>query len=271
MRPGEQEGKTGMKAIVTGAGGTVGARLCEYLRSQGVEAVGWDRSRVPVDDYWAMERFVRSVAPDVVFHLAIASRSTGRPHESWLVNYEWTSELAWICRTLGVRFVFTSSVMVFSDRAPGPFTRLSVPDAPEGYGYEKRRAEARVLEQNPEARVVRLGWQIDERPEGNTMLATLARQAQEHGRVEASTRWRPACSFLEDTVRALLALAWVEPGLYLLDSNTRWSYYEIVQALNARHGGAWHVEPTDAFVFDQRMMDDRLVLPSLGQRLPGLP
>jgi dTDP-4-dehydrorhamnose reductase len=259
-----------MRAIVTGASGTVGSRLCEYLRRLSVEVVYWERDRVPVDDYWAMEGFVRSVAPDVLFHLATASRPTGRPNESWLVNYEWTSELAWLTRQLGVRFVFSSTAMVFSDNARGPFTVDSEPEAPEGYGYEKRRAEERAFQQNPEARVVRLGWQIDDRPSGNNMLAALEAQMRERGRVEASTRWLPACSFLDDTVRALLALAWAEPGLYLLDANERWTYYEIVCALNERHGSRWQVEPTEHFVFDQRMMDDRVVLPSLKARLPGL-
>lgn len=259
-----------MKALVTGAQGTIGARLCRFLASQGIEPVAWDRAQVPVDDYWAMERFVRSVAPQVVFHLAIASRPTGRPNESWLINYEWPSELAWICRSLGVRFVFTSSVMVFSNQAQGPFTRDSVPDATEGYGYEKRRAEERVLRQYPEARVVRLGWQLDDTPTGNHMGAALESQAREQGRVEASTRWLPACSFLDDTVRALLALAWVEPGLYLVDSNERWTYYDIVLALKERLGASWRVEPSERFVFDQRMRDERVVLPSLDHRLPGL-
>ncbi|ATB27339.1 sugar nucleotide-binding protein [Melittangium boletus] len=260
-----------MKALVTGAGGTVGARLCEDLERWGVEVVRWPRERVPVDDYWAMEHFVRSVAPDVLFHLATASRPTGRANESWFITYEWTSELAWICRQVGVRFVFASTAMVFSDHAPGPFTVDSVPDASEGYGYEKRRAEERVFQQNPEARVVRLGWQIDEHPSGNNMLAALEAQARERGWVEASTRWFPACSFLDDTVRALQALAWAEPGLYLLDANERWSFHDIVRALNARRGGSWRVEPTEHFVFDQRMMDDRVVLPSLQKRLPDLP
>jgi dTDP-4-dehydrorhamnose reductase len=259
-----------MRAIVTGANGTVGSRLCEDLRRHGVEVVCWDRDSVPVDDYWAMERFVRSVAPDVLFHLAMASRPTGRANESWLINYEWTSELAWLTRQLGMRFVFSSTAMVFSDHARGPFTVDSEPEAPEGYGYEKRRAEVRAFEQNPEARVVRLGWQIDDRPSGNNMVASLEAQMRERGRVEASTRWFPACSFLDDTVRALQALAWAEPGLYLLDANERWTYYEIVLALNERHGGRWQVEPTGHFVFDQRMMDDRVVLPSLKARLPGL-
>jgi dTDP-4-dehydrorhamnose reductase len=233
--------------------------------------VCWDRNDVPVDDYWAMEGFVRSVAPDVLFHLATASQPTGRPGESWLINYEWTSELAWITRTLGVCFVFSSTTLVFSNEARGPFTRESKPDATQGYGYEKRRAEERVFHQNPEARVVRLGWQIGEHPSGNNMVAFLEEKMRQEGRVEASTRWYPACSMLDDTVRALLALVEAGPGLYMFDSNERWTFYEIARALNARHGGRWRVEPSEHFVFDQRMKDDRVKLPSLKERLTELP
>lgn len=259
------------RAIITGANGTVGSRLSHFLRQQGLEVILWDRSRVPVDDYWAMERFVRESAPEVLFHLAVASQPTGKPGESWLINYEWTSELAWITRTLGIRFVFSSTAMVFSNDARGPFTLDSQPDAPEGYGYEKRRAEERVFHQNPEARVVRLGWQIGEEPTGNNMVAFLEDKMRREGKVRVSTRWYPACSMLDDTVQALHTLSKAEPGLYMLDSNERWNFYEIACALNARHGGRWQVEPTEDFVFDQRMQDERVRLPSLKERLPELP
>ena len=149
-----------MKAIITGARGTVGSALSNHLTAQGHQVVPWDRAVVPIDQYQPMDDFVRRERPDVLFHLAIASRSTGVANESWLVNYEWASELAWITRQLGVRFVFTSSVMVFSDNAKGPFTVDSKPDATKGYGYEKRIAEQRVFFQNPDAVVARLGWQI---------------------------------------------------------------------------------------------------------------
>lgn len=260
-----------MRAILTGASGTVGSRLSEHLTHQGFDVIAWDRQRVPVDDYWAMERFVREAAPDVLFHLATASQPTGRANESWRVNYEWTSELAWICRTLGVRFLFTSTTLVFSNEARGPFTVDSKPDAREGYGYEKLRAEERVFSQNPEARVARLGWQIGGQPTGNNMLAFLEGKMREEGRVEASTRWYPACSLLGDTVRELHRIAFAEPGLYLLDSNERWTFFEIASALNALHGHRWRVEPSEHFVFDQRMRDAKTKLPSLKQRLTTLP
>lgn len=260
-----------MKALITGARGTVGAALGRRLAAEGHAVVGWDRAAVPVDGYHVMESFVRGEAPDVLYHLAIASRPSGRPNESWQVNVEWSSELAWITRVLGVRMVFASTVMVFSDRAPGPFTRDSAPDAAEGYGHEKRRAEERVRAQNPDAVIARLGWQIGEAPGSNNMLDFLASKTRELGHVPASTRWYPATSFLEDTADALVRLASMPPDLYLLDSNERWTFHEIAAALSRRHGHAWPIRPTDDFIFDQRMQDPRPGMPSLQARLPELP
>jgi dTDP-4-dehydrorhamnose reductase len=260
-----------MKALVTGANGTVGRALVARLERGGHRAVAWPRDRVPIDDYHAMEAFVRAEAPDVVYHLAIASRPTGREGESWLVNYEWPSELAWVTRVLGAGFVFASTAMVFSDEARGPFTLASEPDARAGYGYEKRRAEARVREQNPAARVVRLGWQIGDGPGSNTMIDVLERRARELGRVPASARWLPAASFLDDTAGALVRVAGEPAGLYQLDANgAGHSFYDIASALSRARGGAWRVEPTEDFVYDQRLVDGRLPLAPLAERLPGL-
>lgn len=260
-----------MKAIITGANGTVGAVLCSYLRAQGHEVTAWDRNRIPIDDYYAMESFVQNQAPDVVYHLAIASQPTGRANESWLVNYQWPSELAWITRILSIPFVFTSTPMVFSNEAVGPFTRESPPNAKEGYGYEKRIAEERVFSQNPNARVVRLAWQIGNAAGNNNMIDYFARQMKELGEVRASNKWYPASAFLEDTAAALAKLPAKPPGLYMLDSNRSWTFYEIACALNEKHGHPWKVTATEDFVYDQRMLDDSLDMPPLSQRLPGLP
>lgn len=259
-----------MRAIITGASGTVGTSLVQALEAQQHKVVVWDRKTTPIDQYYPMEHFVRSERPDVLFHLATASTPTGRANESWQVNYEWTSELAWICRVLEIRFVFTSSVMVFTNDAPGPFTVESVPDAPEGYGYEKRRAEERVFFQNQEAVVARLGWQIGDTAGSNTMVDYCETQMREHGVIRASTQWYPACSFLEDTVQALIRLAQGHAGLYLVDSNTRWNFYEIVSALNQHQGHRWQIEADEAFVYDQRMLDERTEVPPLDVRLPSL-
>lgn len=260
-----------MKALITGASGAVGSELQRFLEARGWEVVTWNRREVPIDVYAAMEDFVRDVQPDVLFHLAIATESTGRENESWVVNYEWTSELAWICHVLDVQFVFTSSVMVFTNDAKGPFTLDTEPDAPEGYGYEKRMAEERVFYQNPQAVVARIGWQIGEASGSNNMVDFLEKQMQEQGQINASNKWLPACSFIKDTVQTLVDLSQEESGLYMVDSNSCWNFYEIASALNELHGKRWKVVANEDFVYDQRMLDARVDIQPLDTRLPALP
>jgi dTDP-4-dehydrorhamnose reductase len=259
-----------MKVLVTGLRGTVGRALASHLTAAGHQVVGWDRAAVPIDRYDAMDRFVAETAPDAVVNLAIASRPTGRDRESWLVNHDWPSELAWICRQRALPFVHASTVMVFSPSATGPFTIESAPDADHGYGHEKRMAEARVFYQYPQATVVRLGWQIGDAAGSNNMIDYLDRQAREHGHVAASTRFRPACSFLPDTAAALARALEAPPGLYQVDGNERHSLFEIARALSAHHGGRWRIAPAAEPAQDQRMIDPRLAVAALAGRLAAL-
>lgn len=253
-----------MKVLVTGLGGTVGRALAAALPG----AIGWDRSSVPIDRWDAIDGHIAAIAPDAVVNLAIASRPTGRSNESWLVNHDWPSELAWSCRQRGIRFVHASSVMVFSPHAAGPITVDALPDAPDGYGYEKRMAEARVRHQYPHATIVRLGWQIGDAPGSNNMIDFFDRQMREHGRIAASSRFFPACSYLADTAAAIVRALDAPPGLYQIDANERHSFHAIARALAARHG--WTVVETDDVVQDQRMIDPRLGVAPLATRLPGL-
>ncbi|WP_420629353.1 sugar nucleotide-binding protein [Candidatus Leptofilum sp.] len=255
-----------MKALITGMNGAVGTALNEYLLADGHLVVGWDRTAVSPNDLPAAKQFLQATQPDVLFHLAIASQSTGQANEGWRINVEWPTQLAQLCHEQNIRFVFTSSVMVFTDDAVGPFTPESVPDAREGYGYDKLMAEQQVRAANPEAIIVRLGWQIGDAPGSNNMVDFLAKQEV----VRASEKWLPACSFLVDTAVALQTLAHATPDLYLLDSNSRWNFYQIATALNELHGNQWRIEKTADFIYDQRMRDPRADMPSLDKRLSSL-
>jgi dTDP-4-dehydrorhamnose reductase len=255
-----------MRVLVTGSRGTVGRALAERLGSSGHTVVGWNRAEVPIDRYDAMDRFVGAVAPDALVNLAIASQPTGRPGEGWLVNHEWPSELAWICRQRAIRFVHASTVMVFAAARSGPFAIDAVPDAPDGYGCEKRLAEARVRYQNPAATIVRLGWQIGTAPGSNNMIDHFDRMHRERGVVTASPHFFPACSFLPDTAAAIERALAAPPDLYQLDGNERWSLHAIAVALATIHG--WRVEPGEEPRRDERMIDPRLGVASLATRLP---
>ncbi len=256
-----------MKAIVTGANGTVGSAVVTYLESQGDTVIKWDRSKVPVDDYWAMHEYVKEHAPDVIYHFAIASNPTGLENEGWIVNYNWPSELAWIARQQRIKFIFTSTVMVWTNDAKGPFTPESKPDETEGYGAEKIRAENQIRSQNPDSIIARLGWQIADSAGSNNMITFLETQNKDEGKISASSKWKPACSFVWQTAEALRNLAKSRGGTYLVSTNKDLNFYEIATALNKKHGNKWKVVENEDFVYDQRMIDDRVNAPSLESEL----
>jgi len=259
-----------MRALITGARGTVGSVLSRRVEEDGGTAIGWDRNEAPPGDVVAARHLVERIAPDVVFHVALPSQSTGMENEGWVVNEKWTSDIAALAAERGVPLVYASTVMVYTSRANGPFTPDMPPDETEGYGLSKLQGERAAQAANESVRVARFGWQIGRTRGGNNMLEHLEKQMAEQGEIAASTRWLPATSFLEDTAAALIQVARQPPGIYHINSNTRWNFFEIVSALNVVHGGRWKVRPTEDFVYDQRMLDLRLSVPNLEERLPQL-
>lgn len=255
-------------ALVTGASGTVGRVLGRELESRGVRVAAWDRAAVRPGDGDAAARLFDEVRPEVVFHTALPSRPEGYDDEGLIVNETWTAQIAGLCARHGVRFVYVSTVMVFSNRMPGPFSPESTPDENEGYGLSKLRGERAAWDNNIESRVARLGWQIGLDGEGNNMVAHLNRQQQELGKISPSRLWIPATSFLEDTAAALVRVAGLGPAVYHLDSNHGWNFAEIVTALNRKLDSPWNVVEADDYTHDQRMIDDRVGMPSLAERLP---
>ena len=260
----------GMKAIVTGASGTLGKVLTSHLEAHNWQVVPWDRNSCPVGSWERGQAFLDIEDPRAIFHLAFAAKPTGIDNEAWLVNVEWTRWLASQAATRNTLFVFTSSVMVWTDDAIGPFTPESASDAVKGYGHEKHQGEIAALEANPDAVIARLGWQIGEVVGGRHMLDHIEKQITEQGKFSASRKWLPACSFLQDTASALLRLAAMPGDVYLLDSNEKWNCYEIAQALKEAYSKDWPIDATDDFVYDQRMLDPRSQMPPLSERLPLL-
>jgi len=253
--------------LITGARGTVGVALCEASRARGAMAIGWDRNRAKPGDEWAAKAYVEGIAPSAIFHLAMPSIPSGMENEGWIVNEKWTADIAVAAAERAIPFVYVSTVMVYTNQAVGPFTPDVPPDETEGYGGGKRRGELAALGANPEARIARLGWQIGSSRGGNNMIEFLEKQQEERGEITASTKWLPGTSFVDDTANGLLAISSMAPGVYHIGSNTRWNFFEIASALNVIHGNRWNVRATEDFVYDQRLLDDRVPMARLEDRI----
>ncbi len=153
----------------------------------------------------------------------------------------------------------------------GPHRIESARTAQDSYGLYKLACEDAILRANPAAVVARIGWQIDPAQTGNNMLFALDRWQVSEGNVVASTVWLPACSFMEDTAQALIALAQHgASGVYHLDSNAAGghTFAQIVTALKNRYArDNWVVREHQDYRHDQRLVGNEALMPELSLRL----
>lgn len=143
-----------MRALITGAGGFVGAHLQRHLEDSGDEPVPTDRSTDGLDILDApalLDRF-RKVSPAVVYHLAGASDVGGSwdtPQITFRANAEGTLNVLWAAREAGVQRVLTvGSADVYGKVTPDelPLTEASPLRPTSPYAASKVAAES-VAEQ----------------------------------------------------------------------------------------------------------------------------
>lgn len=250
-----------MNLLITGLRGTIGPVLARRAGARGASVCGWDRSRTDPEDREASRLFLDTAKPDAIVHLA-----NGSPG--------WAGSLAAYAAAREIPFLFTSSAMVFHHEPDGPHAPGDPRTAEDAYGRYKIACEDAVRTAHPGAMIARIGWQIDPHQPGNNMFTQLDRRQTQEGFVPASTLWRPACSFMEDTADALLGLCRnPSPGVVHLDSNAvgGHGFDAIVDALrDAFASDSWVVRRTQEYRHDQRLIGHEGLLPLLSARLPLL-
>ncbi len=257
-----------MKAIITGASGAIGQYLVSYLRLRGWKTLSWNRDMVGITDHHQMALFISRIKPDLVFHLASYDGSeNGIKNESWQVNYNWPTQLAEICQQNAVRLFYLSSSEVFKHTHQGPFAKTQQTVEVKGLGYEKRMAEQQIMTASPLASIIRLGWQLSLTHNLNKLAHSLLNPQPGHKHVELSSQYYPACSFIEDSCAAIETLVSYPPGLYQLDSNRKWSLYDIGQALTKEFKVSYKIDKVSRPIKDRRMLETCFTMPSLHHRL----
>ena len=154
------------RLLITGAGGFLGSRICEYYSNRdGYEAVGVTHRELDIEDFVAVSAFIKAIRPDYVLHCAAIS-NTGtcerNPVLSEKVNVRGTINLAKACRNAGSRMIFTSSDQIYNTSHSLEPNREGSEGKPGNvYGRDKKRAEEAMLTYLPDAVALRLTWMYD--------------------------------------------------------------------------------------------------------------
>jgi len=246
-----------VKAIFTGLNGTVAPEVAKYFRSKNIEVIQYDRSVIPIDNEFEIETFLKLHQPDLFLHFAM-----GTP--------EWAGLLAKLTHKLNIKFIYISTVSVYSGKTEGPITTKNISDAEDNYGKYKRLSEEVVLKHNKDAYILRIGWQIGIKPGSNNMIDYLYKEMEKNKVIHASSKWYPSCSFMEDTASGIYdAIMNHQSDTYLINSNDRFSFFEIVTYLSKIHPILKVSEQND-FIQDIRMVDERIKIMKLSLRFKSL-
>ncbi|MFH5882404.1 sugar nucleotide-binding protein [Liberiplasma polymorphum] len=241
-----------MRILITGLNGTVAPGVAKVLESFDHIIIPYDREFVSTESFEEIYTFIENTQPDVLLHFATGS-------------IEWSLLLAKAAHELLVKFIYISSVSVFSAKTtPGPFTPDKKPNATDDYGQYKANTEKALLSEYPLTTIIRLGWQIDHVTSTNNMLNHLKTMMDKHGIIKASKKWYPSCSFIADTGKAILDIIHKEPDIYHVDSNDGYSFYELVSFLKSIH--TWiKVSDESNFVMNNQLVDERVNIRKLSQ------
>ena len=150
-----------MRALVTGAGGQLGAELVDVLVAAGDDVVAGGRDRLDVTSRDQVLGAVLGVRPDVVYHCAAwtdVDGCEGDPGRALLVNGLASRHVAEACRLAGSHLVAVSTDYVFAGDGTRPYVEWDEPGPRSSYGRSKLAGEREVASGCPGATVVRTSW-----------------------------------------------------------------------------------------------------------------
>ncbi len=238
-----------MKVVVTGARGTIGQVLMNALNNHGHQAMAFDRDSVDITDKSAVEKYLKSFNPEVIYHLGKSA-------------LEFTEILgAWAYKNK-VKLVFTSSFKVFSGKTvEGPYSIFHQPDGTDGFATEKLAQERALFEYYPYTYIVRLAWQIAKEPTGHTFLSFVKQQIDKRGPYKTSKDHYISFMFIEDTVEYLINIPNLYPsGLFHLNSNESYSVYDVLMNLKELYTLDWLTFNDKKHIVKNDMMESNVSL-----------
>lgn len=152
------------KLLVTGAGGFVGARVCQQWSGK-FEFLTFPRGFLANADEADIRRFVTANRPDLILHTAALSDTgycAAHPEESYRANVLLPEWLAKAAQEVGAKLVAFSSDQVYAGvTRPGPLPETLELAPANIYGQHKLEMEGRVLARCPDAVLLRATWMYD--------------------------------------------------------------------------------------------------------------
>lgn len=152
------------RVLVTGATGMLGAYVCENLQRSSYDIVLADRKSFDLMKPDSVFKYVMSIKPDVVLHLAAETNvdvCEVAPQKAGICNHMSTASIARASELCGAWILYISTSNVFGTGGNLEYNELDQPAPMNYYGRSKLMGEYAVRQYCPlNHLIVRAGWMI---------------------------------------------------------------------------------------------------------------
>lgn len=203
---------TGMRILVTGAGGQLGLELTELLPGSGHEVVAKTRRDLDVADARAVGRALEEHEPELVINSAAFTNVDGSETETDLaysVNALGPRNLAQLCRDLGCGLLHVSTNYVFDGAGDRPYEPFDPTNPVSAYGRTKLAGEEYVRDLTDHWYIVRSAGVYGR---GHNFVRTMLRLGRERDSLKVKGDEYISPTYARDLAQGIIEI--VEGGLY---------------------------------------------------------
>jgi len=150
----------GLKILITGAKGQLGAELENLLKSKH-EVIGLSHQELDVADYVRVQEAICGNSPDFVIHCAAYTDVDGcelNPERAYTMNAFGTQNVAIACEKCGATIVYISTDYVFDGEKGEPYIEFDKANPINIYGKSKYAGEQFIASFCKKYYIVRTAW-----------------------------------------------------------------------------------------------------------------
>jgi dTDP-4-dehydrorhamnose reductase len=197
------------------------------------EVVGVDLQDFDICQETAVEKALRDLRPDFVFHLAAYTDVDGceaNPQTAQEVNARGTRNVARSCAEIGAVLLYVSTDYVFDGSRERPWREDDVPNPLSVYGLSKLRGEQHVQSLLARHFIVRSSWLYG--PHGKNFVATILRIARERDELRVVDDQRGSPTYTQHLALKLAQMLRIHNyGIYHVTGAGNCSWFEFAQAI----------------------------------------
>jgi len=168
------------KVLITGASGMLGSDLPK-IWSRFTSVMGVDLGDFDITDREAVEKYFKTIRPDLVIHCAAFTNVDGAESQAdtaMLINANGTKNIAYAAREVGAEVVYFSTDFVFDGKKGEPYLEDDPARPASVYGKSKYAGECSLREILPAHYIVRIAWLYGRH--GSNFVYTIRNAAREN-------------------------------------------------------------------------------------------